>query len=111
MSKIQVMQNLILTLLMASFLAISCNKKTNPNDCPDYKYGTVVDMTGLDGCGFNIRLDNGTLLEPINLDKYPQIKINNQRIQFTYKDIDDRMSICMVGPMVEITCAETIAGQ
>lgn len=105
------MKNLIIAVIVTSLLTISCNKKTSQNDCPNYKYGTVVDMNGLDGCGFNIRLDNGSLLEPVNLDKYPQIKINNQRIQFTYKDIEDRMSICMVGQMVEITCAETIAGQ
>lgn len=92
-------------------LAIGCNKNKSQNSCPDYKYGTVVDMKGLDGCGFNIRLDNGTILEPINLDNYPQIKVNNQRIQFTYKDIEDRMSICMVGPMVEITCAEAVTAQ
>jgi hypothetical protein len=67
-------------------------------------------MKGLDGCGLNIRLDDGTILEPINLEKYPNIKINNQRIQFTYKDIEDRMSICMVGPMIEITCAEAVIG-
>lgn len=97
--------------MLISLLAIGCNKKTGQNDCPDYKYGTVVDMNGLDGCGFNIRLDNGTILEPINLDKYSKIKINNQRIQFTYKDIEDRMSICMVGPMIEITCAEAVIGQ
>ena len=105
------MHNLISTLLLVSFLTISCNKKTNQSNCPDYKYGTVVDMNGLDGCGFNIRLDNGTILEPTNLDKYPKLNINNKRIQFTYKDIDNMASICMVGPMIEITCAEAITAQ
>lgn len=74
--------------------------------CPDYIYGTVEDMKGLDGCGFNIRLDNGSLLEPINIDKYPTLMTHNQRIRFTYKEVEDRASICMVGMMVEITCAE-----
>ena len=104
------MKNLILTILIASLLAISCNKKTIQNDCPNYKYGTVVDMNGLDGCGFNIRLDDGSILEPTNLNAYPKVKINNQRIRFTYKEVDNMASICMVGTMVEITCAEGYTG-
>jgi len=102
------MNKLIFALITILFLG--CNKKADQSECPDYKQGTVVDMNGLDGCGFNIRLDDGTILEPNNLDKYPQIKVSNKRIQFTYKDIEDRMSICMVGPMVEITCAEAVIG-
>jgi len=65
-------------------------------------------MNGLDGCGFNIKLDDGSILEPTNLDAYPSLRINNQRIQFTYKEIDHIASICMVGALVEITCAEAI---
>jgi len=105
------MQNLIFTTLIISFLAISCNKKTNSNNCSNYKFGTVVNMKGLDGCGLNIRLDNGTILEPTNIDDFPLIKVDSQRIQFTYQEVDNMASICMVGPMVKITCAEAITGQ
>lgn len=106
------MQNAIFTTLIISFLGISCHKKTTQdNTCLNYKYGTVADMKGLDGCGFNIRLDNGTILEPTNIDDYPRIKVDNQRIQFTYQEVDNMASICMVGPMVKITCAEAITEQ
>ncbi|MCE2963622.1 MAG: hypothetical protein ACK5UE_05885 [Chitinophagales bacterium] len=99
------MNKLIFTLFIV--LLLSCQKKlADPSDCPNYKYGTVVDMNGLDGCGFNIRLDDGNILEPTNLAAYPKVKINNQRIRFTYKEVDSIASICMVGVMVEITCAE-----
>ena len=103
------MNKLIFTLFIV--LLLSCQKKiADPSNCPNYKYGTVVDMTGLDGCGFNIRLDDGHVLEPTNLAAYPKVKIHNQRIRFTYKEVDTVASICMVGTMVEITCAEGYTG-
>jgi hypothetical protein len=104
------MKHTILTALLSSLIVIGCNKKVAESKCPDFKEGTVVDMRGLDGCGFNIRLDNGNILEPTNLDKYPKLIINNQRIRFTYMEVDNMASICMVGTMVEITCAEGYTG-
>ena len=67
--------------------------------------GTVVDYTGLDGCGYIIELDNGKKLEPA---KYPvDFRFyDGQRVLVDYKVIDDVASICMVGDIVEILTIE-----
>lgn len=69
--------------------------------------GTVVDYTGLDGCGFVIELDNGEKLEPA---KYPQHFqfYDGQRVALNYAERRDLMSTCMVGKIVEITQIENI---
>jgi PKD repeat protein len=72
--------------------------------------GTVLDYTGLGGCGFVIKLDDGTLLEPAQVDQAFQFR-DNQRIAFSYIELQGLMSACMVGKIVEITCIREIFDQ
>jgi hypothetical protein len=69
--------------------------------------GTVVDNSGLDGCGFIIKLDNGEVLEPVSIPLYFQL-YNNQRVKLSYKERTDMASTCMMGKIVDITCIEEI---
>jgi hypothetical protein len=47
-------------ILLIAFSIASCTPKISSNKCSIE--GTMRDMTGLDGCGFLIELDNGTKL-------------------------------------------------
>ncbi len=64
--------------------------------------GTVTDVTGLDGCGMLIKLDNGTTLQPLVLPKNFILE-KNKRVKLTFIVLKDRMSTCMNGSLAEIT--------
>ncbi|MFO7371218.1 MAG: PKD domain-containing protein [Bacteroidales bacterium] len=69
--------------------------------------GTVVDYTGLDGCGLMIRLDNEEMLEPVEM--VPNFVLKpGQRVRLSYTDLFDRASICMAGRIVRIDCISEI---
>ena len=70
--------------------------------------GTVKDYTGLDGCGMIIELDNGTKLEPLNVEKHGFTLKDGQRVKVAYKEAKGMMSICMVGVMADILFIEEI---
>jgi PKD repeat protein len=67
--------------------------------------GTVMDYTGVDGCGYLIKLDNGTILEPVVVDT-PFVFRDNQRVRLSYRELTEGASICMIGILAEITCIE-----
>ena len=69
--------------------------------------GTVVDYTGLDGCGFIIELDNGEKLEPAVYPEGFQF-YDCQRVVVEYEVMSDAASICMVGDIVEITSIQNL---
>jgi PKD repeat protein len=69
--------------------------------------GTVVDFTGLDGCGLLIQLDNGEILEPAEVVPNFVLK-NGQRVRLAYSELTDRASICMAGRIVRIDCIEEL---
>ena len=65
--------------------------------------GLLHDYTGLDGCGMLIDLDNGTILEPTNLNDF-QFDVNivdGQKVWVSYHEVAAG-SICMVGEVVVI---------
>ncbi len=79
---------------------------------------TVRDLTGLDGCGFVFELNNGIRLEPVRLmycGTPPLPKevtddplfnfqfVNGKRVKIQFEETEGA-SICMVGPLVKITC-------
>lgn len=72
--------------------------------------GTVYDYTGLDGCGYVIKLDNGITLEPVVIDQ-PFMLYDRQRVKLSYKELPDFYSVCMVGIIAEITCIEEVFNQ
>lgn len=86
----------LLPLLM---LVFSCSNTRVGTD--EYK-GLVTDMTGLDGCGMMIKLDNGTTLQPVVL---PQgfILQKDKKVKLRYTILKDRMNTCMNGLVAQIT--------
>ncbi len=64
--------------------------------------GIVKDYTGLDGCGFIIELSNGDRLEPAQVVDSSFVFYDGQKVIFTYTELKDVGSICMVGKIVRI---------
>lgn len=86
-------------------------------------FATVRDLTGLDGCGFVFEMDDGTRLEPVRVYRtlarvtqpapYSPLKEfplrEGQRVRLAYREEQASASVCMVGPLVWVTCIEEIA--
>lgn len=76
-----------------------------PDDvCEDGVKGMILDYRGLDGCRWLIRLDNGEMLEPVNLHRFDLQPTDSLTVVLAYTPAPDMMSICMAGKMVHITC-------
>jgi len=94
---------------------IACSRKvvpiTSKNEAPKeevvnyekegYVSGTIVDMTGLDGCGYMIRLENGKKLEPSHIEE--QFRQNDLPVWIKYSIPKSAISICMAGQMVTLS--------
>jgi hypothetical protein len=119
-----VMKKLIL-LAISTVLFLSCNEGYSPSvPCTQSVEATVRDLTGLDGCGFVFELNDGTRLEPhrillfcgtpplpkeVTEDPLYQFEwVDGKRVKIGYDVLTDGVSICMVGPMVKITCIEEL---
>jgi hypothetical protein len=91
-------------------IELTCIKSTgtytNDNLCTNPVSATVKDLTGLDGCGFVLEIENGEKLEPTNLDKFTSFATNNTKVKVVYTDISGMASICMVRKIVKIECME-----
>lgn len=90
----------IALLLFIAFIASSCIKQA----CSSGVKATMKDATGLDGCGYMLELEDGTKLEPINLETFDFQPKDGQKLRITYDIVTGGGSICMVGDQVEITC-------
>lgn len=87
-------------ILLSSFLFLfSCNEKP----CENAEKGTFKDMTGLDGCGIMIELNDGKRLEFVNLDDFDITPEDGKKIWVTYEPYAGG-SICMAGDLVKLTC-------
>lgn len=87
-------------LFVVAFLFVACNRST----CENAKAATIEDYTGLDGCGLVIKLQNGTVLEPTNLNSFNITPTDGMKVWVKYHELSGMASICMVGPIVEIDC-------
>lgn len=69
--------------------------------------GTIQNYTGLDGCGMVIELENGTTLEPTNLNSFQnEVSIaDEQKVWVKYHSVEGA-SICMVGQIVQLDALE-----
>jgi hypothetical protein len=101
---------------MVCCMILSCSKpinsietqsenKNETNACPDSEHATLKNLTGLDGCSWVLVLDNGKKLEPTNLKKFYNIKLEDgKEVYVKYETKPLAASICMVGTIVEIIC-------
>lgn len=111
---------LLLSLLLLSAVT-SCQKNEVSPATSCGTFATIRDMSGLDGCGFVLELDNGEKLEPVydygwcGTPPLPAPVIDNvqfldgKRVTIAYKELTDKVGICMAGKVVEITCISEVA--
>ena len=85
-------------LLFLLSLLSACNKSST-----GWVKATLQDLTGLDGCGMAIQLEDQSYLEPINLSDFSRKATieDNQKIWVKYIEVSGG-SICMVGKIIEI---------
>ena len=92
---------LLLSLVVLTLAIYSCNKES---ECENSHSAKLVNMTGLDGCSWMIELNNGTKLEPTNLNDFNINLQENQKIWVVYHTAAQMASICMHGEIVTIDC-------
>ena len=91
----------------ADYVPVGCSEKAS-----------VVDFTGLDGCGLMLVLEDGTRLNPekrvyIQAPKreedplYYFTLVAGEKVKIAYKETDN-MDACMAGKTVFITCITKI---
>jgi hypothetical protein len=81
----------------------------------------VKDLSGLDGCGFALQLEDGTRLIPQRLQyiQPPDPKLDpgyffdfkaEERVCFDFREVEV-MDVCMAGNMVFLTCIKVCKDQ
>lgn len=95
---------LIIGLILSFGIMIGCNShstsvKTSENN--NETIGVFVDMKSMDGCQWIIKLEDGTKLQPVNLQKFDIKPADGMKIGFTYKK-SDMATVCMMGQSIEI---------
>lgn len=88
------MRNLIL-FTMLIFAGVACDKPVLEEST-----GIVKDLTGFDGCGKVILLDNGITLEPVEVPQNITLQ-PNARISVKFRKIE-RYTACMSGLTVKV---------
>ena len=83
-----------------AIIFISCQDDEPDQGCTN---ATIVDATGLDGCGWMIELFDETRLEPTNLDDFNLTLVDDLPVCIEYVEATDVGSVCMAGTIVEIT--------
>lgn len=89
-----------LIFLLSLLVFGSCSKDTN---CSNSEHAELKNLTGLDGCGWVLELDNGSKLETQNLSDFEIALVDGKDVHVRYTEIEGG-SICMVGQMVTIDC-------
>ncbi len=70
--------------------------------CEDLPKGILKNMTGFDGCGWIIQLEDGTRLEPLNLNNFDIKLIDDKSICIKFREVKNYGSHCQVGKVIEI---------
>lgn len=85
--------------IIGILITLSCNKKELP---PPEGYVSVIleDLTGLDGCGYVLKLNSSEVLEPLNLSEFSINKVEGNEYWITYEKKPLLGSYCMVGDVV-----------
>ena len=92
------MKSKLVSLVLIGLVYSSCSKSKS-----GMEKAKLHDYTGLDGCGMLIDLDNGEVLEPINLSDFQtEVTIQDgQKVWVKYHETSGG-SFCMVGKIVTI---------
>ena len=87
-------------LALFAMLCVGCVDGVRPGNA------TLHDYTGLDGCGWVIKADEGVVLEPLNLGEFIANPDPGMRLAIDYQEEGGYLSICMVGPIVTLLACE-----
>ncbi len=113
----------LLIALIFPLLSFSCEDEDSVIDDQCGTHAVVEDWTGLDGCGYLLKLDDGAYLEPIivgycGTPPISEEQKNDPLSSFVFEDgmevlIDYEVnsefgSICMKGTMAKITCIQEV---
>lgn len=103
-SRVQKVNSITMKKILFIFISILFLFSCNRTSCENAQAATIEDYTGLDGCGLVIKLQNGTVLEPVNLNDFGITPTDGMKVWLKYHEVSGMASICMVGPIVEIDC-------
>jgi len=92
--------NFLAVLAFSFILLVSCSKQ---HACGDL--ATIKNYSGLDCCGWVIKLQDGKIIEPVNLKSFLSAPEDGQKVYITYH-LDSLMGCCMVGEIVQLDCLE-----
>jgi len=89
-----------------------CSDEPECASCNCSTPATVVDLTGLDGCGIVLELEDGSRLEPwvdsagdcVTMTGLDASKWEDGAKVYIDYDVFSAVSICMVGERARITC-------
>lgn len=95
------MKRSIIAIVLSMFVLTACETDPPANGYQMHN-GHLRNYTGLDGCGWVIVDEDNTVFEPINLDEFGIELVDYASISFTYQELNDMASICMVGPIIEL---------
>lgn len=83
--------------------SFACEEEKRGCDTP----AMLLDYAGLDGCGFVLALEDGEVLEMGAFNEEPDFAFkDSMKVNISYEPMDNMASVCMVGPIVQITCIE-----
>jgi len=90
-------------LVILSLVILKCGNKKN-EDCAGRSSYSIIDLTGLDGCGLLLENTDGERFEAFNLGQFiddPQV---GQTVNAKLMNRNDLAGICGAGKIVEIIC-------
>ena len=107
MSKIKAFLFLIVVIIFTN--CTGTKKMMDSISCD--QQGTIVDMTGLDGCKWMLVMDDGTKLLPQKWPDHFEPK-DQLSVRFHFTEVKDMASICMAEDKIgTINCIEALTGK
>jgi hypothetical protein len=117
----------LFAILLTASIFLACSEENAPpiteNNCSIP--AIVVDLTGLDGCGFAFELEDGTRLLPVKVlycgtyplpDNLPPDPIHTfefvagKKVFIEYTVSENYAGACMAGQYVSVTCISETPG-
>lgn len=95
------MNKTIYLLLFLALFNFNCKSTTNGTSCEQgLERVTVVNKTGLDGCGFMLQRADNSAFEVSNFPD--SLKVEGKTFCIKYHLAKQQMSICMGGQIIDI---------
>lgn len=96
---------------LSKLLIVFCLAGCAASDLPQSEEAQFIDMTGLDGCGWMIEVNNSRTsfrLEPINLSEFDIVPSEGMKVRIEYTEAGEMAGICMAGKMVRLSSIQEI---